>query len=162
MSEVQARDRLTRPRKRIKLSPSAAAVPVAVAAEAPADDDADDADMTDEQYLAKRMRRKLGAGTPAQTEDVSLKPREPDKIVSSSPAYRACFDVGPPSDGVDADEAVIGRTGRLFLRNLPFSTTESDLRSTFAKHGVLQQASGRSTLPASRTICDSQDELSYR
>lgn len=49
---------------------------------------------------------------------------------------------GPPPDtGEDAADA-ISRTSRLFVRNLPYSATEDDVRDTFEKFGALQEVRG--------------------
>ena len=37
------------------------------------------------------------------------------------------------------EEEDVGSTGRLFLRNLPFTTTEAELSGAFAEYGDLQE-----------------------
>lgn len=45
------------------------------------------------------------------------------------------------SQGIAKEQAVdtVSRTSRLFVRNLPYSATEDDLRETFDKFGVVQE-----------------------
>jgi multiple RNA-binding domain-containing protein 1 len=46
-----------------------------------------------------------------------------------------------PTSHSSSAKAIAVPNGRLFVRNLPFSTTESDLQSTFAKYGSITEVS---------------------
>ncbi len=41
--------------------------------------------------------------------------------------------------GSDHPSTIIGETGRLFVRNLPYSATEDDLKAIFEPHGALEE-----------------------
>ncbi|KAA1123576.1 Multiple RNA-binding domain-containing protein 1 [Puccinia graminis f. sp. tritici] len=112
----------------------------------------DDEDITDKEYLARRMKRKL-------TDTVELQP-ELEKTSPESKEWEQ--DVGengdknepsvdqqanipddlsgkPPEPVVPSDEATILESGRLFLRNLAFSVTEEEIRAIFEPFGNVAQ-----------------------
>ncbi|GJN93893.1 hypothetical protein Rhopal_006952-T1 [Rhodotorula paludigena] len=104
-----------------------------------------DETLSDADYLARRMKRKLADD---EVED-------DDALSASGSAAWAQDDAAAsePSSGIDeiqpsgaasqsADEATdadILLTGRLFLRNLPFDTTEAELSDVFGAHGHIEQ-----------------------
>lgn len=61
-----------------------------------------------------------------ESNDLTEKPNETD-------------DVDQPSSSVEDDDDV-KKTGRLFVRNLPYTATEDDLREHFSKFGTVSQA----------------------
>lgn len=48
-----------------------------------------------------------------------------------------CFD--SDTECVSGEDEDAGSTGRLFLRNLPFTTTEAELSEAFSEYGDLQE-----------------------
>ncbi|PTB68311.1 RNA-binding domain-containing protein [Trichoderma citrinoviride] len=114
-----------------------------------------DAAATDDDWLRSRTNRLLDLVDP---EDL---PRPTEPAVEAETVVRDDEDDGdaPPSprdateedapeeadgkgaEGPGADDAVatITRTSRLFVRNLPYTTTEEDLHQEFGKFGTLQE-----------------------
>ncbi|KAH7155454.1 hypothetical protein B0J13DRAFT_226669 [Dactylonectria estremocensis] len=113
---------------------------------------------TDDDWLRSRTNRLLDLVDPDDLERVIL----PDNttVTTPAPAQTKVGDVdntvlpSPPSSddvvvGQVSEEAsdptsddpleAIRRTSRLFVRNLSYSTTETDLRESFEKFGTLQE-----------------------
>ena len=59
---------------------------------------------------------------------------------------------GGEDDSMKSTASVVDSTARLFLRNLPFDATESEIRDAFSRFGILEEVrnSGCSLLP----LCD--------
>lgn len=60
----------------------------------------------------------------------------------------------------EQEEGGIGETGRLFLRNLPYTATEDELRELFSPYGELSDVHlvldrcGRPPLPLTTRLCN--------
>lgn len=67
----------------------------------------------------------------------------------------AMTDAAPISNQSELDKAIetISQSGRLFVRNLPYSASEDDLRQHFAAHGELQEVL---IIPLSSLFCPSK------
>ncbi|OAV87666.1 hypothetical protein PTTG_08622 [Puccinia triticina 1-1 BBBD Race 1] len=115
----------------------------------------DDEDITDKEYLARRMKRKL-----ADTVDLQPDPKEPsseskewdqeEEDLAENGDQKAAPDdqqqskkphdgSKPPEPAVASDETTILESGRLFLRNLAFSVTEEEIRALFEPFGNVAQ-----------------------
>lgn len=128
----------------------------------PDDGVAQDESLTDEQYLAKRLKRTIDVVEPdddaqqskrsflqdEQVADTETKSGEQgsDQVrqdrLHSLPSflltlYPASYLRRQPPHR-DEDE-VIAETGRLFVRNLPFAATQADLEQLFEDYGPLEQ-----------------------
>ena len=132
----KAKDRLTRPRKRARLSPETPAAPPQPVQPPPAADVNDEA-MSDREYMARRMRHTLT--DMVNEKKVEEVPAEDvvEKVSLSRSAPGGCLE--RLQEPADADEIIIARTGRLFLRNLPFSVSEDDVRTQFERFGAVRQ-----------------------
>ncbi|KND91264.1 Multiple RNA-binding domain-containing protein 1 [Tolypocladium ophioglossoides CBS 100239] len=116
----------------------------------PATDDnkAPATEATDDDWLRSRTSRLLDLVdpddmTPRPEDGFAKRDTENDRDASHS-SNEMTYDVAEDAaatnevargDAVDA----ISRTSRLFIRNLPYSATEEDLRDTFEKFGTLQE-----------------------
>ncbi|RSM18906.1 hypothetical protein CDV31_002228 [Fusarium ambrosium] len=70
-------------------------------------------------------------------------PSDEDEMTAEEPAVEASGGEPPKDDSLEA----IRRTSRLFVRNLPYSATEEDLRGTFEQFGTLEEVH----LPANKS-----------
>ena len=76
-------------------------------------------------------------------EDINMHCASPDLVLSTAQGAEV-FDgscaggTGTAEEGASFEEA-IADTGRLFLRNLPYSATETDLSELFGPHGNMQE-----------------------
>lgn len=127
----------------------------------------DEEDITDKEYMARRMKRTIGSVLPS--DPPSSLPAQPtnkdwdqDVPQPTSPTNEGVpptltgMPQGADGSGTqdDTDEVCIMQSGRLFLRNLPFSVTEDDLRSLFSPLGVISQvSSGRYLLDYPPKFC---------
>lgn len=116
-------------------------------------------DATDDDWLRSRTNRLLDlvdpddlpqapaaqASTQAPAADTSDEQTAQGDVQKPphSPQASPANDVqgSEPSEPADKDSVVeaIFRTSRLFVRNLPFSATEDDLRDTFGKFGDVEE-----------------------
>lgn len=62
-------------------------------------------------------------------------PSVEDETEAEEPAFEASGGEAPKDDSLEA----IRRTSRLFVRNLPYSATEEDLRESFERFGALEE-----------------------
>ena len=129
-------------------------------------------DATDDDWLRSRTNRLLDlvdpddlpqapvtqAPTQASVADTSDEQATEGHDQNSSHSHQASsasdLQGSGPSEPADKDSVVdaISRTSRLFVRNLPFSATEDDLRDTFGKFGDVEEvrsttATGPVTFP---------------
>ncbi|KAL3138544.1 hypothetical protein ABBQ32_006320 [Trebouxia sp. C0010 RCD-2024] len=80
-------------------------------------------------------------------EDEGVQPQDADAVAmqqdrQASHAHASTKDADSPKVPVTQDggeEEDVGSTGRLFLRNLPFTTTEAELSAAFLEYGDLQE-----------------------
>lgn len=70
-------------------------------------------------------------------------PSDEDEMTAEEPAVEASGGEPSKDDSLEA----IRRTSRLFVRNLPYSATEEDLRETFERFGTLEEVH----LPANKS-----------
>lgn len=114
--------------------------------EAPADGAAADEGLTDLEYMRRRMRHHVagGAEAPARAFEQSDSEAESDTEVREAPEEAAAAE--REREALErqrrADEAnvdTIMASGRLFVRNLPFSATEDELMAFFATYGEVEQ-----------------------
>ncbi|OAA44522.1 Nucleotide-binding, alpha-beta plait [Beauveria brongniartii RCEF 3172] len=120
----------------------------------PANEPADVAmDATDDDWLRSRTNRLLDLVDPddidnvvpiekAECDSLAAQEVENDKEAPHSEQDGIHDDQEPlPQQGQDKDSAAeaISRTSRLFVRNLPYSATEDDLREEFEKFGGVDE-----------------------
>ncbi|BGP51518.1 Multiple RNA-binding domain-containing protein 1 [Rhodotorula kratochvilovae] len=130
--------------------PQGAAVPEAT--EVQVDGAAEDETLTDADYLARRMKRRFEdvdeAGEPAARDMLWLQedgeeastPAEQVQHGATTVAHKVIATSPPVSAGQDAQaRETILETGRLFLRNLPFTATREDLYHVFGAYGSVEQ-----------------------
>lgn len=80
------------------------------------------------------LLKKSSGSIESSNEDESMDTdTEPDRGADNS-------NTAPTNDHLNA-KAVAVPNGRIFVRNLPFSTVEADLESTFAKYGTIVEVS---------------------
>lgn len=114
----------------------------------------DDEDMTDKEYLARRMKRKLTDTIELQSEAEKPSPESKewdqnfDEKADENPAVEPQANVPPNQTSLNStepavisDEETILESGRLFLRNLAFSVTEEEIRALFEPFGNIAQVS---------------------
>lgn len=97
-------------------------------------------DLVDPDDLEPTTAQDSTEGTVQREADESNKTSHADESVSNDVAMDQ--DVAEePAENPTTDETLdaIHRTSRLFIRNLPYSATEDDLRETFEKFGHLEE-----------------------
>ncbi|KAH0530511.1 hypothetical protein TsFJ059_005123 [Trichoderma semiorbis] len=110
---------------------------------------------TDDDWLRSRTSRLLDLVDPDDLPQPTETAVEAETVVQDSgdkddtpPSPRDAVDEDTPEEadnkgaegtGVDGAIATIMRTSRLFVRNLPYTTTEEDLHQEFGKFGTLQE-----------------------
>ncbi|GAA5870504.1 hypothetical protein JCM3774_003690 [Rhodotorula dairenensis] len=121
---------------------------------------AQDEELTDAEYLARRMKRKLSDvddGGDNDVEDMAAAD-DGDTLATDSPEFeqdvedggaeKTTVNAGPEEVDAAAEEkdstwarteATLLETGRLFLRNLPFTTTSDELEELCSPYGPIQQ-----------------------
>ena len=136
--------------------PAAGAENAAQAAESVTGDNKAPAnEATDDDWLRSRTNRLLDLVDPDDiTADATSRPEDGsakrDTKNDGAPSHSSdemttdVAEVAAATNEVARDDAVvaISRTSRLFVRNLPYSATEEDLRDTFEKFGTLQEVRG--------------------
>ncbi|BGO95369.1 hypothetical protein NBRC10512_001835 [Rhodotorula toruloides] len=103
----------------------------------PDDGVAQDESLTDEQYLAKRLKRTIDVVEPDDDAQQSKRSFLQDEQVADTETKSGEQGSDQPPHR-DEDE-VIAETGRLFVRNLPFAATQADLEQLFEDYGPLEQ-----------------------
>lgn len=111
------------------------------------------ADATDDDWLRQRTNRLLDLVDP---DDLDLTPVPVQPVQPVKPAQTiktTTSEDGASASEEQADELLneqiedqsptsqVRRTSRLFIRNLPFKATESELRHHFAKYGEVEEVS---------------------
>jgi len=111
----------------------------------------DDEEMTDKEYLARRMKRKLTDTIELQSEAEKPSPESKEwdqdfgEKADENPAVEPQANVpnqishNPTGPAVISEEETILESGRLFLRNLAFSVTEEEIRALFEPFGNVAQ-----------------------
>lgn len=108
---------------------------------------------TDDDWLRSRTNRLLDLMEPEEIPTVQGNPvntapdinPEPMLVDAEQPASVEAdieMDVDEPAEVEDMPDPTmeaIKATGRLFVRNLPYTATEDDLRKHFAAHGALEE-----------------------
>ncbi|KAF9126695.1 hypothetical protein BGW39_006442 [Mortierella sp. 14UC] len=117
--------------------------------EAPKEDNlVNDSAVSDLDWLKSRMAKPADAATTEEKEATSGDEKEDEKSdAEASPAPAPKIAQEPPNRPViiSAEEEeeqaknLIADTGRLFVRNLPYTCTEDDLRKLFEKFGPLSE-----------------------
>ncbi|GAA6044278.1 hypothetical protein JCM8097_002107 [Rhodosporidiobolus ruineniae] len=127
------------------LAPSSVTASKAVLQQHLEDDVAGDDSLTDAEYLAKRMRRKLEDDMLAESTTQEWSQGEegprPDESPSKADVHEDSIETagaGQDSARDDTRRALL-ETGRLFLRNLPYSTLPDELDDLFTKYGPIEQ-----------------------
>lgn len=109
-------------------------------------------DATDDDWLRGRTNRLLDLMDPediAVTQEPSI-PKNADPVVESNEEGTSAERIEEPPEaeeeweGIEDDKPdpvieAIKTNGRLFVRNLPYSATEDDLREHFAPYGTLEE-----------------------
>ncbi|KAM3069301.1 Multiple RNA-binding domain-containing protein 1 [Clarireedia jacksonii] len=114
-------------------------------------------DATDDDWLRSHTSRLLDVMDP---EDVISKPQEQPQVTNAENVAEVEAEVNAPTDHMEIDEPedagvdvkeddktenldttleAIRSNGRLFVRNLPYSATEDDLRKHFEQYGSLEE-----------------------
>ncbi|GAA6020359.1 hypothetical protein JCM10207_002080 [Rhodosporidiobolus poonsookiae] len=129
-------------------APEAAPVPAPEEpeGEAAADGAAEDEGLTDAEYLARRMRRLAEPEKEVEDEEVEdaegvVEAGKGEKAFEQPDEEGEAHEAAAPAEPTEADKAreSLRETGRLFLRNLPFSTTQEELEEVFRPYGSLEQ-----------------------
>lgn len=115
---------------------------------------------TDDDWLRSRTNRLLDLVEPEDlpSEAVPSAPDVPakqdtekdrDSLHSSADVTHDAAEEVATSKVTEKEDAVdaISRTSRIFVRNLPYSVTEDDLRETFGQFGTLQEVSLQLLVP---------------
>lgn len=120
-------------------------------------------DTTDDEWLRSRTNRLLDlvdADDPNVTANPSMRVASPEQHETPAKLETKAPDEGQPSlsdegkhdevvaetTGEDSALELLQKTARLFVRNLPYSTTEDDLRVFFEAFGSLEEVSLTSRL----------------
>lgn len=113
-------------------------VPLAVA---PNDHVAEDEELDDLEYMRRRMRHKIaGADEPKafeQSDDEA--DADEDEAEENLPAERRRADLVAAQRKDEENIDTIMQSGRLFVRNLPFTATEDEVAAFFASFGPVEQ-----------------------
>lgn len=138
--------------------PTAAGSAEAEDAEVPRDEAVEDEGISDMEYMRRRMKRTLAAAEdePKEQEEKTWEQDEAEdegevegeveaddgddvgRGLGESTARDRSHDEVPPDD---TDAKTVLETGRLFVRNLPYTATTEELDSLFAPHGEVSQVS---------------------
>lgn len=112
-------------------------------------------DATDDDWLRSRTNRLLDLMDPEEisaTEHVVTEDKEPAEAIAVHES-ELIKPTKSPADAGDVEEEVVEEeqpdpifeairsNGRLFVRNLPYTATEDDLRKHFAPYGALEEVS---------------------
>lgn len=112
---------------------------------APTDGAAKDETLSDLEYMRRRMRHKVAGGDEApkafeQSDSEASAASEAEDDVDDAPAAerrRAQLEEAQRRDEENVD--TIMESGRLFVRNLPYSATEDELETFFTMYGPVEQ-----------------------
>jgi multiple RNA-binding domain-containing protein 1 len=111
-------------------------------------------DGTDDDWLRSRTSRLLDLVEPADAallkptseirkapapQDEPLPAKKHDPTEENEPAVEAAPEAETLLDNIDPTLDAIQSSGRLFVRNLPYTATEEDLRQHFSSYGALEE-----------------------
>ncbi|KAG0666410.1 Multiple RNA-binding domain-containing protein 1 [Rhodotorula mucilaginosa] len=129
---------------------AAAALPAAAVEPTPESDGAaQDEELTDAEYLARRMKRKLSE-VDDDDEGVLQEAADDGVAAADAPEFEQDAEDGGKPEEIDAaaeekdsawarTQETLLETGRLFLRNLPFTTTSDELGELCSTFGPVDQ-----------------------
>lgn len=128
-----------------------------LADEAMIDAPSNNVEATDDDWLRSHTSRLLDIMDPEdiipKTQNLEVKdvedeaePNAPieDMAIDEQPEPAEEVAENPPSE-LDATLETIKASGRLFVRNLPYSATEDDLRKHFEQYGALEEVSNEAS-----------------
>lgn len=144
------------------------------ASEPEADAAVNDVGLTDEEYMRLRMKHRVGTDLDTQDDPTAPQFEQSDDEKDDKAAASASDSDSDSDDEADAvnDEELerkqaaqrrkaeqaaardqklvdqIMESGRLFVRNLPFTATDDDIESFFESFGTVKQVSPPSSLPS--------------
>lgn len=139
--------------------PSAPAAEIPVPDLEPAPEDvpktSQPADATDDDWLRSRTNRLLDLVDPDDPTAMTTAVTRPSQQGAAPTGPSPSGDINMDSDSAEVEEprepsaeaaeddamGQIRRTARLFVRNLPFKATETELREHFAKYGEVEEVS---------------------
>lgn len=132
------------------------------AVQAPTDGAAADEALSDLEYMRRRMRHKVAGDEPKAFEQSDEESESDDEDAEEAPAAeeeaaarrRAQLEEKQRKDEENVD--TIMESGRLFVRNLPFSATEDELAAMFESYGSVEQVR---ILPIRQQV---RDDRKYR
>lgn len=113
---------------------------------APSDQAAADEQLSDLEYMRRRMRHTVAGGEEQKAfeqsdseaeSEASESESEPEEIAQENARRRAKLEAEQRKEEENVD--TIMQSGRLFVRNLPFTATEEELESFFSAYGPLAQ-----------------------
>lgn len=130
------------PKKKKTKEPKAKAEDEREPETAPSDGAAQDEELDDLAYMRRRMRYKVAGEAPpafVQSDDEQEEEEEEEEEEEdpAEVAHRAKLAEEQRKDEENVD--TIMESGRLFVRNLPFTATEDELESFFAAYGPVAQ-----------------------
>lgn len=108
-----------------------------------------DKDVSDMDYFKSRVKKDWSdtdTDTDTDTNNMDLEVKNDEQTDAEEPTDtienpNETAEVDEPSSSLeDEDEDDVLQTGRLFVRNLPYTATEDDLREHFSKFGSVSQA----------------------
>lgn len=148
--------------KKPKHAAEAPAVPEVAPVAAPTDGAAADEALSDLEYMRRRMRHKVAGGDEPpkvfeQSDSEDSEAEDEAEDVEEAPAAerrRAQLEEEQRRDEENVD--TIMESGRLFVRNLPYSATEDELESFFTTYGPVEQ------VRCYGAWRQAQDDLQYR
>lgn len=153
-------------------APSAPVAPQVEEREVTPDAALNDEELTDMDYLAKRMKRNVAAEEPVKTfeqsdseddkdgkdedEDSEAESEVEDEVAKARVEKQRVSAEEKAKKDQEAVDTIMA-SGRLFIRNLPFAATEEDVTKHFSSFGPLKQVSTVSL----RTFFPPLDERTY-
>lgn len=132
----------TMPKNKKKPEPPAAPAP---APPKPSDTAATDEQLSDLEYMRRRMRHKVAGGeeekvfeqSDSEASSASESESESEDEAEENAQRRARLEAEQRKEEENVD--TIMQSGRLFVRNLPFSATEDELDTFFSTYGPVAQ-----------------------
>lgn len=132
------------------------------AVQAPTDGAATNEALSDLEYMRRRMRHKVAGDEPKAFEQSDEESESDEEDAEEAPAAeeeaaarrRAQLEEKQRKDEENVD--TIMESGRLFVRNLPFSATEDELAAMFESYGSVEQVR---ILPIRQQV---RDDRKYR
>jgi len=92
--------------------------------------------MSDLDYLRSRVRP-MAADEEEEEAESEAEESEEEEEAEEAEAEEAGEPAAAAADGAEAEEAAAAASGRLFVRNLPFTASEEELSALFSQHGEL-------------------------